>query len=355
MHLAAEPFYPLRVGLTYLEGGLAFWLLSAALRRTDQPRRRVHLAMFGCFTGVSLVSAIAIVQYLTRSNLHAYWIRMNPDLTRAHATLDDPNALASFLVLGIGLAAGVAWSTDRGWTRHRVLPTLAAGLACLALVTTVSRAGWFALAGAAVALAAVVPDATFANAARGRLVRLSARIAMLLVIVALTAWALAIVATPKRTELIRPATPWQALVQTVDPRESLGRVLKGRLLIWRAAVDFAGEHPVMGLGLGQFPRLYASYPGSDGAENAHNFFLQVVAEAGLVGLAGLCTLLVSIALALTSRSPRSRGAVRIVFGLAVGVLAFVLTWMTGHPLLTLSNQLWLASVLAVGLAAVESA
>jgi hypothetical protein len=36
----------------------------------------------------------------------------------------------------------------------------------------------------------------------------------------------------------------------------------------------------------------------------------------------------------------------------VGLLAFVLTWLTGHPLLNVSNQLWLATVLAVGVAAI---
>jgi O-antigen ligase len=351
MHLAAEPFYPLRVGLTCLEGGLAFWLLSAALRQTDQPRRRVHLALVGCGAGVILVSAIAIVQYLTRANLHAYWIRMNPDLTRAHATLDDPNALASFLVLGIGLAVGVAWSSER-WTARRVVSALAALLAGVALMTTVSRAGWFALAISAVAIAATLPGAAFASRARVRLVRMAGRGVTVFAVTALLLWSLALTVTPKHVDLAAPETPWQALVQTLDPRESVDRMLKGRLLLWRASLDFAREHPVLGLGLGQFPRLYASYPGSHGAENTHNFFLQVLAEAGLIGLAGLCTLLMSIGVAVVGfRRGLSRSRARLLVGLALGIQAFVLTWMTGHPLLTLSNQLWLASVLAVGLAA----
>jgi hypothetical protein len=43
--------------------------------------------------------------------------------------------------------------------------------------------------------------------------------------------------------------------------------------------------------------------------------------------------------------------IRFALGLSMGLVAFVLTWLTGHPLLNLSNQLWLAGVLAVGLAA----
>ena len=47
---------------------------------------------------------------------------------------------------------------------------------------------------------------------------------------------------------------------------------------------------------------------------------------------------------------RRRG--RLAIGLSIGLLAFVLTWMTGHPMLNLSNQLWFACVLAVGLTAI---
>jgi hypothetical protein len=41
-------------------------------------------------------------------------------------------------------------------------------------------------------------------------------------------------------------------------------------------------------------------------------------------------------------------------GLQVGLLAFVLTCITSHPLLNLSIQLWFASVMAVGLAALQT-
>jgi O-antigen ligase len=89
-------------------------------------------------------------------------------------------------------------------------------------------------------------------------------------------------------------------------------------------------------------------PGSDGPENAHNFFLQVLAESGVVGLVGLIALLAAVGAALVALLRQSDVAeARLAAGAAVGVIAFVLTWTTSHPLLSLSNQLWLAAVLAV--------
>jgi len=353
MDQAADPFYPVRVGLTCLEGALAFWLLSALLRRTSRPSRRIRAALRGCLLGIALVSIIAIVQYITRANLLEYWVRANPDLTRSHATLDDPNSLASFLVLGIGLAIGVAWSGPRRWIGGR-RAIFTAALACGALFTTVSRAGWAALGIAALVFAATASDLVIEDRPFGRVIRRAARVAAVLMIAVGLLWAVAFVTLPKRTTPLMPETPWAALVQTVDPRESLETILKHRHVLWQAGLQMASTNWTLGAGLGQFPRLVATDPRSNGPENAHNYFLQTLAEVGVVGLAALGLLLISIALAIGDPT-RTRGGrrTRLAIGLSTGVLAFVLTWLTGHPLLNLSNQIWLASVLAVGLAALE--
>ena len=350
MNQAVDPFYPLRVGLNCLAGGLMLWLVSALLARTPRPDRRARTALSGCLWGVALVSFIAIVQYSSGAHLHEYWVRANPDLTRSHATLDDPNALASYLVLGIGLAIGAAWSAS---TRP-VGAALAAALALMALVTTVSRAGWAGLLLALLVCAALLPDWLIGGGFAVRAVRRVARSLCVVLILAVAAWTVAATVLPKRTTPLVPSTPWEAAWQTVDPREPLETVLKGRRLLWVASLDLAKQHWVFGAGLAAFPRFVATYPGAGGPENAHNFFLQVLAEAGAIGLAALVLFLIAIASAVwpVSRDRHvARG--RLAMGLSMAVLAFVLTWLTGHPLLNLSNQLWLASVLAVGVAALD--
>jgi O-antigen ligase len=350
MNQAADPLYPLRVGLTVLEGGLMFLLLTTVLRRTAAPRRRAQAAVAGCLAGMTIVSVVAVVQYVTRANLHPYWVNLNPNLTRSHATLDDPNALASFLVLGIGLAAGVAWASNS--LRRRVLALGAAALACGALVTTVSRGGVAALGIAAVIITAVLPNRVIDTGRHLRGLRLAGRGVLMAGAIAVFAWGIAFAVLPKHTTTSAPETPVQALLQTVDPRQPVATLLKGRHLLWDAGLDLVTEYWIAGAGLGQFPRFVRGYPGAGGAENAHNYFLQVFAEGGIVAFAGLLALLGSIAWAMYRSIRRGDPATaRFGLGLSVGLVAFVLTWLTGHPLLTLSNQLWFATVLAVGLAA----
>jgi O-antigen ligase len=355
MHQVADPFYPLRVGLTYLEGGLAFWLLSAAFKCTSQPDRRIRLAIYGCLVAIGLVSTIAILQYFTRANLLEYWVRANPTLTRSHSTLDDPNALASFLVLGIGLAGGATWSAGHGWADWRRFagPLILLGLACGALVTTVSRAGLAALVIAPVVI--LIGRWVAERWSRARTAGFVPRKVIAMILGGLVLGTAALVLIPKRDASALPSSPVEAVLHVLDPRRPLDRSLEARLNIWKAAVDFGTKEWPLGIGLGQFPRLYSSYPDSDGPENAHNFFLQVFAESGLLGLAGFSVFLGTIAAAFRTGSQTRTPAQRaLATWLAVGLLAFVLTWVTGHPLLNLSNQLWFASVLAVGLAALKT-
>jgi O-antigen ligase len=334
---------------------VAFWLLSAAFNRTSRPDRRIHLAINGCLVATGLVSIIAIIQYFTRANLLDYWVRMNPGLTRAHSTLDDPNALASFLVLSIGLAGGVAWSAGHvlANARRSAGPLIVLGLASAALVTTVSRAG---LAGLVIA-ALVIAIGRWLSERRSRagtsgLVR---RTMIAMIAGGLIVATAAKVLITARDSSALPSTPAEAVLGTLDLRQPLDHTLRGRLNIWKAAVAFGTEEPSMGIGLGQFPRLYASYPDSQGPENAHNFFLQVFAESGLLGVAGFGVFLGTIAAAVrTGHQARTSSQRTLAAWLAVGLLAFVLTCMTSHPLLNLSNQLWLASIMAVGLAALKT-
>jgi len=354
MNQVTDPFYPLRVGLIYVEGGLAFWLLSAAFKRTNQPDRRIHLAINGCLVAIGLVSTLAIIQYFTRTNLLDYWVRANPELTRSHSTLDDPNSLASFLVLSIGLAGGVACSAGYRLAdlRRSAGPLIILGLASAALVTTVSRAGLAAVVLAALVM--LIGHWVSERRSRVRPSRMIRRGAIATILVALVLGATALIVIPRRDSSALPTTPAQAVLDIVDPRRPLDRNLKARLNIWKAAVAFGTQEPSMGIGLGQFPRLYALYPDSDGPENAHNFFLQVFAESGLLGLAGFGVLLGTIAAAFrTGRQARTPSQRTLAAWLGLGILAFVLTWVTGHPLLNLSNQLWFASVIAVGLAALK--
>jgi len=61
-----------------------------------------------------------------------------------------------------------------------------------------------------------------------------------------------------------------------------------RLEIWRATIDMIHDHPLLGVGIGNFGKVFDQYRDRYGAtprSHAHNTLLQVTAENGLIGLA----------------------------------------------------------------------
>jgi O-antigen ligase len=105
--------------------------------------------------------------------------------------------------------------------------------------------------------------------------------------------------------------------------------------------------PVAGVGIGTYyerssvfmsPTLRALY----GRENAHNYYMQVLAELGVVGLAVFLWWLGS-ALAPAWRAAVARPATE-AFALCLGCAAYLLTCVTGHPFLVVEAAVpfWVA-------------
>lgn len=107
--------------------------------------------------------------------------------------------------------------------------------------------------------------------------------------------------------------------------------------------------PWFGIGVGQYyptsplfftPPLALAY----GAENAHDYFLQLAAEIGMVGFAACAILLAGTAWLVAQRLAGAPDDYRVL-GLAAGVAAFLLTCITGHPLLVseVTYSFWIAA------------
>jgi hypothetical protein len=122
-----------------------------------------------------------------------------------------------------------------------------------------------------------------------------------------------------------------------------------RLELWKAGVQMMRTAPVFGVGLGRFYELSPEYASTTlqtiwrPHENAHNYFIQVLAELGIPGLMLFVTV---TALALrqgwrTAQPPPSR----LWLG---GPLVFLITCLTGHPFLVpeAAFPFWIALSLA---------
>lgn len=133
---------------------------------------------------------------------------------------------------------------------------------------------------------------------------------------------------------------------------SAGAALSSRVEMWRISLKIAAEDPVFGVGAGRFApasrdyltdAFIASFPEAAGGENAHNNFLQVLAELGLTGFIGFVWLLWS-ALYTSTDPPRPER-----HALVAGLAAFLLSALFGHPLLI--YEIAVAFFFVIGLAA----
>ncbi len=113
------------------------------------------------------------------------------------------------------------------------------------------------------------------------------------------------------------------------------------------ALKVTEQHPMFGVGLGEFrresrafisPALEEMFPAAMVGENAHNNFLQILAEIGAVGLAGFLWFVIAGARSIPWASHASRPAATS-YALAGGVLALLVSALGGHPFLT-TPVLW---------------
>jgi O-antigen ligase len=182
---------------------------------------------------------------------------------RLQGGADDPNFLAAYLVAIVGLAAAIRPRLD-GIARLAI-PVVVAVLVA-GLFATQSRGGLIAAVAALATALVLLPDRRLAIGACAAAFALGA--------VAYVA------AEPSALERITTAS------------EDRGN---GREDLWRVAVRMSADHPVVGVGLGNFRVRSGEYvrePGAlqfvdlivDRPHEVHNTYLQLLAENGVIGL-----------------------------------------------------------------------
>lgn len=171
---------------------------------------------------------------------------------------EDPNHLAMTLVALVPLSLFFALTRRAAW--HRALAGMVAASSVAAIVFTHSRGGALGLATSALLWAMLGK----------RRVRAGLVVIGLFIAVALLA----------------PSSFWERT-------ESLGSFERdvsamGRVFAWEVTADISRDRPLTGVGLGAFPRAWGDYAPREArgiALVAHNIFLSVLGELGLIGLA----------------------------------------------------------------------
>jgi putative inorganic carbon (HCO3(-)) transporter len=272
------------------------------------------------FVGIFL-GTLSIIQYATKTYSNDYWGFANANVQsivggsndyRSAGPIGDPNYYAQIMVVLVPM------SLERFLHERRIILR---GVALWALVATVfavfltySRGGFLAMGVAVAAFLFLYPP---------RVSLIPIAIVFVLILGAL--------APPSYFDRIF------SLNQLFNPTGTLlvsDLALRGRVSENLAAFEMLKSHPLFGVGLSNFSLLFNQYSKAAGLalvateRAAHNLYLEVVAETGLVGLTAFLVLLANCIHLLiiawrTFRRTKFREYAGLTAGFAVGFLGYL--------------------------------
>ncbi|MCX6021005.1 MAG: O-antigen ligase family protein [Chloroflexi bacterium] len=308
----------------WAELGLAV-LLSANLAG-NRTGRRILLAAI--LTAGAAEAALGAYQFFTRTGPDGFLI--GERFLRAYGTFGQPNPFAGYLALILplllALALGKPGAPAPSW-RLRSLLAAAGTLMLAAVGMSLSRGAWIALAGAVAVVLAL-------HSGTGRRILGVSFLAALLVAVFGAVGAL----PPELLSRLEIVTQYLQLFDarhvTLTPQNF---ALVERMAIWQAAAAMSSDHPVLGVGIGNFDAFYLAYAlrgWLDLPGHAHNVYLTLLAETGVIGLAVYCAAYLALAVSVLRAWRRALrpDAPADAYPWAVGALG-MLAALTLHNLL----------------------
>ena len=249
---------------------------SATLVFIDTPRR-LHLMVRTIMIFGFLLAIFGLTQSFT-SPTKVYWMRELNQST-AFGPFINRHHFAGYMELTIALPLGLlfAGAVER---EKKLLYIFVAGLMGVALVMTASRGGIISLI--AEVMFFVVVTAIFRKHSEGRHRRSSRLKAVALrlglgavLLVSLFIGVLMFGGEMSINRLIVDS------VNTNDPTT-------GRAHFWSVTLQIIKSHPLIGTGLGAFGVVYTKFDSRNGLfrlEQAHNDYLQVLSDGGIIGAA----------------------------------------------------------------------
>ena len=301
--------------------------------------------MMGAVAMSALLQAVlALWEYKTGSRLHLYggagtavfggkYFYTFEDANRPVGSLYDPISLGNVLAISVPVLLVLA-------LRARGAARLAVGgigvLVALALAVSLSRMSWIGCFAGLVLAVALLP-----RSIRGQTMLVGALGTVLIVVLAL---GLGGSSLRNRFLTLQDPTAKQSATATGDNR---------RVAIWGAAIDVFQEHPVQGVGVGRLANEIQKRVANVGTyTHAHSVYFQLLAEAGILGLALLITFVIGVWTSVRQALRRDRvlGA-----GMAGAALALMICWTTDWVLVYANVAASVAVVLGLIAAAGRTA
>jgi O-antigen ligase len=276
------------VALVKAGGGfLVFFIVTQGLRE----RREPWLAITGVLGAGLLLSLMAVVPILQGT------VSISDQNRLTAINVVDPNLFAGYLVILIPLALAAGLAMRWSWA------PVAAGVALLilgaAVLATLSRGGWLGFVVGVVTMAVLLPGR------RRVILGIAGAVVLILLIGGL--------AGPVAARLGNGAgaSPIQTLVDRVP--------------IWSAAITLWLQHPVFGIGLDNFNNYILTLNPDLDVNQAHDLFLNVLVERGILGLItfGFFLFMVFRALGRSLQLATASSQRILAAGIAAGFLAFL--------------------------------
>jgi O-antigen ligase len=247
--------------------------------------------------GIALLQLVAAVPVAILGILQHFRPELLPTANsypgRALGPFGQPNRLGGYLIAAIPLALALSFAAQDRLLRAVLLAAVFGLTFCL--IATYSRGAWIGLLAGMLALAAITlawPDLAPKPAlAAGAL-------ACLLVPAVLYLPSIVSRVSPKPST----APAWNL---PIDPEREGSAAM--RRAVWSGAVAAAAARPALGWGIGAFREAYdrcksdvlkrLEAEGSRTADQAHSFYLETLAERGVLGLAAFLFFVVAAGMA----------------------------------------------------------
>ncbi|MBM4257732.1 MAG: hypothetical protein FJ147_17800 [Deltaproteobacteria bacterium] len=242
----------------------AFFVTAALVRDRKDVERLITVLVITA----SVVAVYAIVQHYTGIDLNRQLRGKPPDVDPFWFGRDEgfrskglhPSGITFAHNLLFPLTFVTAWLSCSGLViRQRLLLAVGWGLMVFALLFSLTRGVWIAYAVVLFALGVIRGGKTLAGVTAG---------AIVFAVFLLTAG----------------AGVQERFQSTFDFVQNLPRSQ-----IWQANIDMIKERPLLGWGYGNYRKFrdpfYAQHPTANHTGHAHNTFLQIAVDSGLIGLA----------------------------------------------------------------------
>ena len=297
----------------------------------------------------SLMAFYGILQHL--ANLEAIYNLRLPSQARAFASLVNAHHFAAFMEMTIGVTVGLLFGKATE-NNKRIFLMIAIVIMGIALILTGSRGGMLSLL-------AVITFVVAANLLQKPTIEIDSPVAdgkSYMRNFAFIGGGLALILALFSAVLLLGGD--NSLLRGIGLQNPEDDISSGRLHFWQIALRIFSDYPIFGAGLDAFaiafPR-YDSWNGMYRVEQAHNDYLQILADAGILGFACVAAfiyLLFKKGLQ-TVKESSDRFRRGVVTGALAGCFGILIHSFFDFPLRTPSNAFFFLTLTVLATASIK--